>query len=132
MRKHLLTLICALCALSFIPSSLMATDYTIEPNPSGTIISSSIPLSTASASRLGVITQQIYLASELTAEGASAGNITAIAFYYGLKSGKTAAQALSRTVQVWILEVPSSGVNKVDSFLVEKVSTQYLTKYKSH
>ena len=130
MRKHLLTLICALCALSFIPSSLMATDYTIEPNPSGTIISSSIPLSTASASRLGVITQQIYLASELTAEGASAGNITAISFYYGLKSGKTAAQALSRTVQVWILEVPSSGVNKVDSFLVEKVSTQYLTKYK--
>lgn len=130
MRKHLLTHICALCALSFIPSSLMATDYTIEPNPSGTIISSSIPLSTASASRLGVITQQIYLASELTAEGASAGNITAISFYYGLKSGKTAAQALSRTVQVWILEVPSSGVNKVDSFLVEKVSTQYLTKYK--
>ncbi len=135
MKKSFLTSLCALCTLFLIPSAVKATDYTIEPNPSGTIISSSIPLSTASASRLGVITQQIYLASELTAEGASAGDITAISFYYGLKTGKTAAQAMTRTVQVWILEVPSSGVSKVDSFLVEKVavsaySTQYLTKYK--
>ena len=131
MKKSFLTSLCALCTLFFV----QAADYTIEPNPSGTIVSSSIPLSTASASRLGVITQQIYLASELTAEGASAGDITAISFYYGLKTGKTAAQAMTRTVQVWILEVPSSGVSKVDSFLVEQVavsaySTQYLTKYK--
>lgn len=126
MRKSLLTFF----SFILISVSVFATDYTIEPNPSGTIISSSIPLSTASSSRIGIISQQIYLASELAAEGASAGDITAISFYYGLKSGKTAAQALSRTVQVWILEVPSSGASMVDSFLVEKVSTQYLTKYK--
>ena len=60
--------IITICTTLLIALTSFAADYTIEPNPSGTITSSSIPLSTASASRLGVITQQIYLASELIAE----------------------------------------------------------------
>lgn len=102
MRKNLLTHICALCALSFIPTSVMATDYTIEtiPAPATPVLSAVLPLVPASGNYTS-ITQQIFLASELTALGAKAGSINQITFYYGGKSNNTAVPAVTREVEIW-------------------------------
>ena len=91
MRKHLLTLICALCALLLIPNTGKAADYTIAD---GTALSNVLPI-VPGVSYTSSATQQIYLASELSAEGAGAGNITGLTFYYGGKSGTTAVSSVT-------------------------------------
>lgn len=110
MQKSLLTLFCALCALSFIPSSLMAEDYTVEPTTA--IKAKSLPIYMQSGSTTSSsITQQIFWPSELLGEGdklATAGNITHITFYYAAKDGTAystyTANACSRDIQIFLME----------------------------
>lgn len=111
MKKLFTLLFATLCGLS----TIYATDYTIEPTPA--IASNSVPLYMAEANIYGSITQQIYLAEELTGQDASAGDITAITFYYTSKSGYGAA-AQTRSIQVWLMEVEAD----VDTFVIDKVS----------
>lgn len=106
MRKHLLTLICALCALSFIPSSLMATDYApMGDLPASPSQSSTLPIYTGSGTFTS-ITQQLYYASEMTAAGASAGDITALKFYFGNKT--MTVREVTRNLEIFIKLVPTS------------------------
>ncbi len=111
MQKSLLTLFCALCALSFIPSSVMATDYTIEPkaDAAAAINSRAIPLFYNTGTTWGSVTQQIYLASELTGEGASAGDITAITFYYTASgpSSPVSSDPSDRDIQIFLMQIPA-------------------------
>lgn len=86
--KKIFTLMC-IFALSF--SSLSATDYTIG---SDDYDSQNTPLDTYNKYCL---TQNLYLASELTAAGASAGNITAISFRV-----KSLTAAANRNIDVYI------------------------------
>ena len=111
--KKFFTLLAALTALT-ISSPVWGEDYTIEPTTA--IKSTTLPVFINSASLIGSLTQQIILAEDI--EGAPAGNITAISFYYGLRSGKISVEAMTRSIQIWLLEVPSSGVSKVDSFAI--------------
>lgn len=70
----------------------------------------------------GSIVQQIYLPSEFSPSGATAGNITAVTFYYAAKDANT-AQALSRDVELWLMETD------VDSYSLDKVSTTWNSKF---
>lgn len=99
-----------LCALIL---SAHATDYTI---PTGTTANSTaLPIWMAN-SAYGSITQQVYLASELTSAGASAGNITAITFHYTAKT--STATAMSRPVKIWLMDTTK------DSIALENVAWQ--------
>ena len=106
MRKHLFTLI-VLSALFLVPFTAKATDYTV---PSGSPVASwALPLymgnTTSSAGNFyGSITQQIYLAEDLIAQEASAGNITDITFYYTSRSGYTASAITPRTIAIYLME----------------------------
>lgn len=96
----------ALCAFLFLSVSIQATDYTI---PSGSpVVSWALPLymgntTDGAGSFFGSITQQIYLAEDLTAQEASAGNITAATFYYTSKSG-TASAITPRNIVIYLME----------------------------
>ncbi len=106
MRKHLFTLFCALCAFSFITSSVMATDYApMGDLPASPSQSSTLPIYTGS-STFTSITQQLYYASEMTAAGASAGDITALKFYFGNKT--TTVREVTRNLEIFIKLVPTS------------------------
>ena len=97
MRK--LYSILALCAFLFLSVSIQATDYTI---PTGsTANSTTLPIFMGS-SAYGSISQQVYLASELTSAGASAGSITALTFHYTART--TTAAALTRPIKIWLME----------------------------
>lgn len=110
----------ALCAFLFLSVSIQATDYTVEPTTA--IKSNTLPLFRSSASMRGSIVQQIYLPSEFSPSGATAGNITAVTFYYAAKDANT-AQALSRDVELWLMETD------VDSYSLDKVSTTWNSKF---
>lgn len=127
MKKSFLTSLCALCTLFFIPSAVKATDYTVEPNTP--IKSTTLPVFINSTSLIGSLTQQILLASELG--GAPEGDITDISFYYGLRSGKTSAASFSRTIQIWLMQVPSTGGSgvQVDSFAISKPNTEWVSEF---
>jgi len=120
-----LSILSAVLLTASLLSPVRATDYTVEPTTA--IKSTTLPVFINSASLIGSLTQQIILAEEL--EGASAGNITAISFYYGLRSGKSSVNAMTRSIQIWLLEVPSSGVSKVDSFAIALHGTEYVSKF---
>ena len=101
MRKILFTLLCALCALSFIPSSVMANTVTVPDPESGTAISTTtyLPIainagSSAQSAGCYSVSQQLYYASELT--GASSNTINAITFYYN------EGTAMTRKLRVWV------------------------------
>lgn len=127
MRKHLLTLICALCALSFIPSSVMATDYTVEPTTATP--SNTLPVFVSSSSYYS-ITQHIFLPSEFSPTGASEGDIKAITFYYGAKTGGSyTAEPLTRKIKIYLMQVPSTGASKVDSFAIVSHKVGATTDY---
>ena len=83
MKKILLTLFCALCALSFIPSSVMANSVTVdgETGTTSTYLPVALHTNTSNANyAFHSVSQQLYYASELA--GASSNKITAITFDY--------------------------------------------------
>lgn len=122
MRK--LYSILALCAFLFLSVSSRAADYTIEPkaDDAAPIKSRAIPLRFDNGATWGSVSQQIYLASELIAEGAGAGDIEAISFYYGAVTSPVNAQ--SRSIQIFIMQVPSEGASKIDSFVVKPANAK--------
>ena len=120
MKKSLHALFCTICALFFIPVSVQATDYLVEPTTA--IKSNTLPLFRSSASMRGSIVQQIYLPSEFSPSGAAAGNITAVTFYYAAKDANT-AEALSRDIEIWLME------SNVDSYSLDHVSTTWNSKF---
>lgn len=121
MKNNLLTLF-VLSALSFIPSSVMATNYTIFPDAD--VASYALPLSYIQQSYAGSITQQIYWAEELTDQGAAAGNINAITFYYTAAAGTTAS-AYSRNIQIYLMEVD----NTTDVYSIAKPSSDWVSHF---
>ena len=122
MRK--LYSILALCAFLFLSVGSRAADYTIEPkaDDAAPIKSRAIPLRFDNGATWGSVSQQIYLASELIAEGAGAGDIEAISFYYGAVTSPVNAQ--SRPIQIFIMQVPSEGASKIDSFVVKPANAK--------
>ena len=115
MRKILFTLLCAFSALFFLPVSTHATDYTIFPDAN--VPSYALPISYFhQPSYYGSISQQIYWAEELTDQGASAGDINSITFYYTAAKGTT-ADAFSRSIEIWLMEV----ANTTDVYSIETV-----------
>ena len=113
MKKSFLTSLCALCTLFFVH----AADYTIEPKADGNdaINSRAIPLRYDASGVWGSVSQQIYLASELIGEGAGAGDITAITFYYSASSN-IASNPADRNIQIFLMEVPA----EQDAFVVKE------------
>jgi len=94
----------ALCALFlFITPHAYATDYTIGDNQT-TSDNNLLPFSIGSGYN-DSFTQQLYLASELTAKGAATGNITAISFKYVGASSSTLSNPNRSNVEVWIRPV---------------------------
>ena len=93
-----------LSALLLIPNIGKATDYTIgEEATTYSYTALPIRLSGLYGAKYS-ISQQIYLASELIAEGASEGDISAIRFYYGHADNTT----ITRNIEVWIMETSLS------------------------
>lgn len=122
MRKILFTLLCAFSALFFLPNAVTATDYTVEPTTA--VASNTIPYFRNSASVLGSVTQQIYLPSEFNPSGAAAGNITAITFYYGAKTGGSyTAPATTRSVEIYLMETD------INSYELDHVGTVWKSKF---
>lgn len=118
MKKNLLTL------LSFIlvSMSVNATDYTVFPEAD--VASYALPLSYIQQSYAGSVTQQIYWAEELTDQGASAGNINSITFYYTAAAGTTAS-AYSRNIQIYLMEVE----NTTDVYSISKPSYDWVSHF---
>ena len=126
MKKHLLTFLAVFMAV-FTFNRAYATDYTVEPNPA--IKSNTLPLFMNSASVMGSLTQQIFLAEELLDDDdnrASAGNITALTFYYAVKDGKTSAPALTRSIEIWLMQID----NSIDAYTYDNTSA-YGSLYKA-
>lgn len=102
MKKFLLLL----CFAVSTTLSTFATDYTVEttPAPASPTFAYPIPLY-PSTSTYSSISQQLYLASELSALDAEAGDITGIKFYYGGKGNNTTPSAETRTIKIYITEM---------------------------
>lgn len=117
----------ALCAFLFLSVSIQATDYTVEPTTA--IKSYSVPMIMNSTSIYGSITQQIFLPSEMKdadENTPSAGDITKITFYYAVKDGKESAAALSRDIEIWLMEIDDD----IDAYQYDNTSV-YGSLYKS-
>lgn len=129
MKKNLLTLF-VLSALLLIPNAGKATDYTIEtlPAPATPVLSKALPF-VPQTSTGSSVTQQVYLASELTALGATAGNITGIKFYYGGYNNNTAVPSLTRTIKVYITEIATDSLEMYE--VTQGYSTVYRFKFKN-
>lgn len=109
MKKFFTFVICALCAVS-----VWGTEYTIG---SGDGVSYNTPLTTGT-SYYKCFTQQLYLASELTAAGASAGTITALQFQSKTYESSTGYSSTVRTnFKVYIT---TTNNNTLTSFVAEK------------
>jgi hypothetical protein len=105
----------------------MATDYTVEPTTA--IKSYSVPMIMNSASIYGSITQQLFFPSEMKdadENTPSAGDITKITFYYAVKDGKSAASAISRDIEIWLMEIDDD----IDAYQYDNTSA-YGSLYKS-
>lgn len=111
MKKLLILLFTLICGLS----AAFATDYTIFPDAN--VASYALPVAYINESHVGSITQQIYWAEELTDQGALAGDINAITFYYTANAGTTAS-AYSRSIQIYLMEVD----NTTDVYTINAVS----------
>ena len=117
-----LSILSAVLLTASLLSPVRATDYTVEPTTA--IASNTIPYFRNSASVLGSVTQQIYLPSEFNPSGATAGNITAITFYYGAKTGGTyTAPATTRNVEIWLMETD------VESYTLDYVYPNWKSKF---
>ncbi len=116
MRKILFTLLCAFSALFFLPNAVAATDYTIEPKADGAdpVKSRAVPLLYNTGTTWGSVSQQIYLASELIGQGAGAGDINAVTFYYSASS-TIYSNPTARNIQIFLMEVPS----EQDAFVIK-------------
>ena len=117
----------ALCAFLFLSVSTQATDYTVEPTTA--IKSYSVPMIMNSASIYGSITQQLFFPSEMKdadENTPSAGDITKITFYYAVKDGKESAAALSRDIEIWLMEIDDD----IDAYQYDNTSA-YGSLYKS-
>ena len=100
MYKKLLTLLCAV----LFGINLFATTF-ITIGEGATTNSYVLPITIDGAyGPKYSISQQIYLASELMAEGASEGDITAIKFYYSHADNVTN----TRSLEVWMMETSLS------------------------
>lgn len=96
----------ALCAFLFLSVSIQATDYApMGDLPASPSQSSTVPLYTGSGTYTSIV-QQLYYASELTAVGAEAGDITALKFYFGNKT--TTVREVTRDLEIFIKLVPTS------------------------
>lgn len=104
MKKSFLTSLCALCTLFLV----QAADYTIEPKADGNdaVGSRVVPFFYNAGTTWGSVTQQIYLASELIGEGAGAGDITAITFYY-TASSDVSSNPSDRDIQIFLMQIPA-------------------------
>ena len=95
-----------LSAFLLIPNAGMAADYTIEPKADGAdaIKSRAVPLRFDVAGTWGSVSQQIYLASELADQGAGAGDINAITFYYTASgpSSPVSSDPSDRDIQIFL------------------------------
>lgn len=98
MRKSFLTFLATIlfCAPSF------ATDYPIGDNNNSQ--TSTLPIVTSSSTYTS-ITQQLYYASELTSAGASAGNISALKFFFGNKD--ITVREVTRNLEIYLSLVSS-------------------------
>jgi len=99
-KKHLLTFI-ILSALLLMPNVGKAVEVTIGDN--GTTNSQVLPIALQGTSEFMPkysISQEIYLAEELLDNGAFAGDITTIKYYYPYAYNSTE----NRNLQVWIME----------------------------
>lgn len=117
--KRISTLICAIIVAASTFSPTYATDYTVEPNQA--IKSNTLPLFLNSATIKGSLTQQIFLAEELLDDddnAATAGDITALTFYYAVKDGKTSAPALTRSIEIWLMQID----NSIDAYTYDNTS----------
>ena len=99
MRKNLLTLFCALCALFFIPNAAKANNVTVDKwNGTDTRNTTYLPIAintgTGANCAYHSVCQQLYYASELST--ASSTSITAITFYY------TSGTSFTRKLRVWM------------------------------
>lgn len=128
--KKFFTFLAAMTAMIII-SPVRGEDYTIEPKADGAaaVKSRAIPLRYDNSATWGSVSQQIYLASELVAEGAGIGDIDAITFYYGATSSAVSAQ--SRPIQIYLMQVPSEGASKVDSFAIRAADAKSTFLYVS-
>lgn len=97
--KKFLTLTTFLLAITF---NAIATDYTIGEN--NNVQSATLPFYTKS-STFASITQQIYLASDLTSQGASAGDIKELKFWFGNNS--STVREVTRNLEIYLSLVSS-------------------------
>ena len=113
----------ALCAFLFLSGSSYATDYTVEPTTA--IKARSLPIYMQSSSTTtSSITQQIFWPSELKDDDdnlATAGDITAVTFYYA--AGSSNASAFSRGIQIWLMDTTTT------SYSLSYQSTQWTSKF---
>ena len=112
----------ALCAFLFFSVSSRAADYTIFPDAD--VPSYALPLSYFHQTYAGSITQQIYWAEELTDQGATAGSINSITFYYTAAAGTTAS-AYSRNIQIYLMEID----NTTDEYTITKPSYYWVSSF---
>ncbi len=119
----------ALCAFLFLSVSSRAADYTIEtiPAPVSPKLAVGIPL-TVNTSSASSVTQQVFLASELSALGATAGDITGIKFYYGGKSNTTAVPSVTRSLKIYITEIAK---DSLELYEISGYVTSYRFKFKN-
>jgi len=104
--KHLLTLF----TVFFVSVSVaFATDYTIGEDATTNSYILPIKLDGTYSTKFS-ISQQIYLASELTEKGATEGNISAIKFYY-VHADNT---SVTRQLEVWMMETDLSQFSMTD------------------
>lgn len=96
----------ALCAFLFLSVSIQATDYTVEPKADGNdpVKSRAVPLRFDVSGTWGSVSQQIYLASELADQGAGAGDINAITFYYSASS-TISSNPTARDIQIFLMQI---------------------------
>lgn len=127
-KQHLLTHICALCALIiFVPTSVRATDYTIEPGENAASYALPVYMGEqgSASSFYGSITQCIFLASELLDDDenpASEGDVTDITFYYTAKD-KTSATGFSRSIEIYLMEIDPS----INEYAMVNIPYEHIT-----
>lgn len=114
--------IITICTTIMVALASFAADYTIFPNAD--VASYALPISYFHQTYAGSITQQIYWAEELTDQGATAGNINSITFYYTAAAGTTAS-AYSRNIQIYLMEVD----NTTDVYSISKPSYDWVSKF---
>lgn len=112
MKKIFTLAICTITAFS-----AFATDYIVGDSVG---IGYVMPIYTDGAKTYGSVTQQIILASDLTSEGATAGDISALTFYYTPKAGISSVGAMSRTIQIYLMTM------NVDSFMIDTSNSNHI------